>query len=38
LRWIADEPDCADAHYDAALAYEDLEREAEIAIIRANVL
>lgn len=29
LRWIADEPDCADAHYDAALAYEDLEREAE---------
>ncbi len=29
LRWIADEPDCADAHYEAALAYEDLEREAE---------
>lgn len=29
LRWIADEPDCADAHYDAALAYEDLEWEDE---------
>jgi predicted Zn-dependent protease with MMP-like domain len=29
LQWIAAEPDCADAHYEAALAYEDLEREAE---------
>jgi predicted Zn-dependent protease with MMP-like domain len=29
LQWIADEPDCADAHYEAALAYEDLEREPE---------
>jgi predicted Zn-dependent protease with MMP-like domain len=29
LRWIAEEPDCADAHYEAALAYEALEREAE---------
>ncbi len=29
LAWIAEEPDSADAHYEAALAYEDLEREAE---------
>lgn len=29
LRWIADEPDCADAHYALALACEDLEREEE---------
>jgi predicted Zn-dependent protease with MMP-like domain len=29
LRWIADEPDCADAHYEAALAYEDLGNERE---------
>ena len=29
LQWIAEEPDCADAHYEAALAYEDLEREAD---------
>jgi predicted Zn-dependent protease with MMP-like domain len=29
LQWIAEEPDSADAHYEAALAYEDLEREQE---------
>lgn len=29
LRWIADEPECADAHYALALAYEDLDREEE---------
>jgi predicted Zn-dependent protease with MMP-like domain len=29
LQWIAEEPDCADAHYEAALAYEDLGWEAE---------
>lgn len=29
LAWIAEEPNSADAHYEAALAYEDLEREAE---------
>jgi predicted Zn-dependent protease with MMP-like domain len=29
LQWVADEPDCADAHYDLALAYEALEREEE---------
>ena len=29
LRWIAEEPDSADAHYEAALAYEELEREEE---------
>lgn len=29
LDWLADEPDSADAHYEAALAYEDLERESE---------
>ncbi len=29
LAWIDEEPDCADAHYEAALAYEDLGREAE---------
>jgi predicted Zn-dependent protease with MMP-like domain len=29
LDWLADEPDSADAHYQAALAYEDLEREVE---------
>lgn len=29
LAWIEEEPDSADAHYEAALAYEDLELEAE---------
>lgn len=29
LSWIADEPDSADAHYEAALAYEALERESD---------
>lgn len=29
LDWLAEEPDSADAHYEAALAYESLEREVE---------
>jgi predicted Zn-dependent protease with MMP-like domain len=29
MAWIEEEPACADAHYEAALAYEDLGREAE---------
>jgi len=29
LAWIEEEPDCADAHYEAALAYEELGRAAE---------
>jgi len=29
LEWIAEEPNSGDAHYRAALAYEDLQREAE---------
>ena len=29
LDWLAQEPDSADAHYEAALAYEDLERAAD---------
>lgn len=29
LAWIEEEPDSADAHYEAALAYEELDREAD---------
>jgi predicted Zn-dependent protease with MMP-like domain len=29
LAWIDEAPECADAHYEAALAYEDLGREVE---------
>ncbi len=29
LSWLAEEPTCADAHYEAGLAYEELGREAD---------
>ncbi|RYZ09064.1 MAG: metallopeptidase family protein [Myxococcales bacterium] len=29
LAWLADEPDCADAHYEAGLVYEELGNEGE---------
>jgi predicted Zn-dependent protease with MMP-like domain len=43
LAWIADEPDSADAHYEAALAYEDLERHADsrremLTVLRLDAL